>query len=189
MNNVIALIPAKGNSSRLPNKNKYQFRGKPLIAWTLDEAIKSKYIDKLYVSTDDSFIKEVAESKGVTVIDRPEHLTMDVVGKRDVLLHALDETQHSTPGYICLLQANSPQIKVEDIDAAIEKVISSGGKIKDCCSMNRDTLITDGAIRVFESDVLFTHGPGMYQSCILTDYVDVHTKEDLDKIEEALDSV
>ena len=61
--------------------------------------------------------------------------------------------------------------------------------MKDCCSMNKDTLLTDGAIRVFEFDVIFTHGPGMYQSCILTDYVDVHTEQDLQKVGEILDRV
>ena len=189
MNNVVALIPAKANSNRLPHKNKYEFRGKPLINWTLDEAVKSKYIDTLYVSTDDEFIKQEAECRGATVVDRPKHLTLDHVGKRDVLIHALSEIQQGEPKYVCLLQANSPQIKVEDIDKAIEKVIQSNGKIKDCCSMNKHTLVTDGAIRVFEFDVLFAKGPGMYQSCILTDYVDVHTEEDLSRIEEILDHV
>ena len=189
MDNIIALIPAKGNSSRLPQKNKCNFRGKPLISWTLDEAINSKYIDEVYVSTDDEVIKQISESKEAVVIDRPKHLTLDSAGKRDVLLHVLENIHKDNPKYVCLLQANSPQIKAEDIDKAIEKVVTSGGKVRDCCSMNKDTLETDGAIRVFELDVIFTCGPGMYQSCILTDYVDVHTEQDLQRVEEILDRV
>ena len=187
MKKVIALIPAKRNSSRLPDKNKYPFMGKPLISWTLDEARKSKYIETIYVSTDDTTIKQISTDKGASVIDRPYHLTLDPVGKREVLVHALSIM--ARPDFICLLQANSPQIKVEDIDKAIEKVVNSGGTVKDCCSMNKDTLFTDGAIRVFEYNVVFKEGPGMYQSCILTDYVDVHTKEDLEKVEKIIEDV
>ena len=181
---VIALIPAKKYSRRLPYKNSLDVLGKPMVQWAIDEAKKSNYLDNIYVSTDDPKIKEVAHGAGVSVIDRPYHLTIDPVGKREVLEQALSVI--SRPDYICLLQANSPQLKVEDIDAAIEKVVLSRGAVKDCCSMNKETLFTDGAVRVFEYNVVFKQGPGMYQSCILTDYIDVHTPEDLEKVKKIM---
>ena len=61
---VTALIPARGGSKRLPRKNIKSLCGKPLIAWTIDIAKESKYIDSVVVSTDDLEIKEVAEAEG-----------------------------------------------------------------------------------------------------------------------------
>ena len=85
-----------------------------------------------------------------------------------------------------MLQANSPQLKSDKIDEAIKKVISPLTNVYECLSINKTDLITDGAIRVFRRKCLNNRGLGMYLSAVLTDYVDVHTIEDIKKIENLL---
>tara|TARA_Y100000590_G_C15380428_1_gene886099 strand:- start:159 stop:728 length:570 start_codon:yes stop_codon:yes gene_type:complete len=71
---IVAIIPAKGSSKRLPNKNMTKLLGKPLIQFTIDEALKSKSIDRLYISTDNQNIENYATSKNIRVIKRSEKL-------------------------------------------------------------------------------------------------------------------
>ena len=65
---TIAIIPARGGSKGIPNKNLYPLLGKPLISWTIDAALASQYVDKIYVSTDSEEIAKVVQDYGATVI-------------------------------------------------------------------------------------------------------------------------
>ena len=85
-----------------------------------------------------------------------------------------------------MLQANSPQLQAAKIDEAIEKVLSDKKTVFECQSVNENDLITDGAIRVFRRSCLENKGLGMYLSVVLTDYIDVHTIEDIMAIEKTL---
>lgn len=114
---VIAIIPARGGSKRLPRKNILPFRGKPLIAWTIEAAQQSFYIDTLICSTDDAEISKVCFEYGCRVHKRPEHLATDTATSADVVLDAL----RSNGGYdlMVLLQPTSPLRMVLDIDCGI----------------------------------------------------------------------
>ena len=68
--NVIAIIPARGGSKRLPGKNILDLAGKPLIAWTIEAALNSKYIDKIVVSTDDEKILDISSQYGVDIVKK-----------------------------------------------------------------------------------------------------------------------
>lgn len=81
----IAIIPARGGSKGIKNKNLINFAGKPLIYWTIRSAKMSKHIDEIYVSTDSLKIKKVSESFGVKVLERPKHLSEDSSKSIDVL--------------------------------------------------------------------------------------------------------
>ena len=187
--NIIALIPAKGNSNRLPNKNLYLLKGKPLLCWTIEAAKKSKYLHEIYVSTENKEIKKTALENDVLVIDRPNELVNDSIGKQEVLEHALSVIEKEKKiDIICMLQANSPEVKHEKIDEAIEKIMNSNGGVWDCISINKDTLFTDGAIRVFQRHCVNEHGVGMYKAIVLTDYIDVHYVEDVKIIETKMDN-
>ena len=183
MERAIAIIPAKGFSNRLANKNKRIFLGKPMVCWAIDAAKKSKWIDEIYVSTEDYEIKLIALGREVNVIDRPLELCEDHIGKQEVVEHAFSVIEN-VPEIVCLLQANSPQVEPAKIDEAIERVANSSGFVKECISMHRNSLITDGAIRVFRSDCINNTGLGMYLSTVLTDYIDVHNLTDLSDAEE-----
>jgi CMP-N,N'-diacetyllegionaminic acid synthase len=129
---VLAVIPARGGSKGVPRKNIRELGGKPLIAWTIEEAKKSKYIDRLILSSDDQEIIEVAKSFGCEVpFVRPAELALDETPGIDPILHAID----MLPGYdmVVLLQTTSPLRKVSDIDGCIERCVE--GKAKSAVSV------------------------------------------------------
>lgn len=116
---ILAVITARGGSKGLPRKNIKNLCGKPLIGWTIAEAMKSKYIDRCIVSTEDQEIAEVAAKLGGDVpFLRPAELAMDDTPSVDVVLQVLDELPEYE--YVVLLQPTSPLRLVEDIDGAIE---------------------------------------------------------------------
>ena len=73
----LAIIPARGGSKRLPRKNVLELCGKPLIAWSIEAGLKSKYIDKLIVTSDDEDILSISKKYGASIIKRPEELSND----------------------------------------------------------------------------------------------------------------
>lgn len=119
---ITALIPARGGSKRLPRKNVKVLNGKPLIAWTIEAANKSKYIDSTIVSTDDLEIKQVAENFGAEVpFIRPDCLSNDTASSFDVIKHAIEFLKIDNPKHlIVLLQPTSPLRTTEEIDHALE---------------------------------------------------------------------
>lgn len=117
---ILAVITARGGSKRLPNKNILDLGNKPLIAHTIVEAKKSKYIDKVIVSTDDDKIVEISKKYGAEVpFIRPAELSNDTADSISVLKHSI-EFFNNEYDYIVLLQPTSPLRKTEDIDGAIE---------------------------------------------------------------------
>ncbi|MFA5557894.1 MAG: acylneuraminate cytidylyltransferase family protein [Methanofastidiosum sp.] len=102
---IIALIPAKGNSTRLPNKNIKLMFGKPLVAWSIESALESKYLDGIYVSTDSSVIKEIAIKYGVSVIDRPKELCTADSHIKETLKHTAEIVDTD---FILLMNPTSP---------------------------------------------------------------------------------
>ena len=122
--NILAIITARGGSKGVPRKNIRDLAGKPLIAWTIDEAKKSRYIDRLILSSEDDEIIEVAKKFGCEVpFKRPKELAQDDTPGMDPVLHAIEQC----PGYdyVVLLQPTSPLRTVEDIDGCIEKLLNS----------------------------------------------------------------
>jgi CMP-N-acetylneuraminic acid synthetase len=88
--NVLGIIPAKGHSQRLPNKNIQLLGGKPLICWTIEAVLHSGMVDTLVVSTDSQDIVKIVNSYDVDVIMRPHNLTTSLVPLVDVVKHVLD---------------------------------------------------------------------------------------------------
>lgn len=127
---VTALIPARGGSKRLPRKNVKLLVDKPLIAWSIEVAKASKYIDRVVVSTDDEEIKQVSEQYGAEVpFLRPEHLSNDHTSSFDVIKHAigflhLDQKNE----LIVLLQPTSPLRLVSELNTALEFFITKNAK-------------------------------------------------------------
>lgn len=125
---ILAVITARGGSKGIPRKNIKELAGKPLIAWTIEEAKKSLYIDKVIVSSEDSEIIQVSQAFGAEVpFIRPAHLAEDTTPGIDPVLHALDECPNYD--YVVLLQPTSPLRTVEDIDKCIEKLLKEKAQI------------------------------------------------------------
>jgi len=121
---VLAIIPARGGSKGLPRKNIRKLAGKPLIAWTIEEAKKSKYIDRLILSSDDVEIISVARAYGCEVpFVRPRELAGDDTPGIAPVLHAIAVVSE-TYDYVVLLQPTSPLREAGDIDGCIERCIS-----------------------------------------------------------------
>lgn len=119
---VLAVVPARGGSKGVPNKNVRQLVGRPLLAWTLDAAAGSRYLDKVVVSSDDPTIIEMTRKLGGDApFVRPAALARDETPGIEPILHALQ----MLPGYdlIVVLQPTSPLRQAIDIDGCLERLI------------------------------------------------------------------
>ena len=109
MSKTIAIIPARGGSKRLPNKNILSLNGIPLIAHSILYAIaNNKIIDEVYVSTNDEKIKKIAIQFGAKVIDRPENISGDFEPTVSALRHVLESVSDNEIENIILLQPTNP---------------------------------------------------------------------------------
>lgn len=122
---IRAIIPARGGSKGVPGKNIRNLAGKPLLVWSIEDAKESKYIDEVFVSTDDSEIAKVAASAGATVIDRPAGFATDKSSSEEALLHALSiwTELDLENDLIVFMQCTSPIRTGAELDEAIEKFI------------------------------------------------------------------
>lgn len=124
---ILAVIPARGGSKGIPKKNLKIVQGKRLIEYTLEAAITSKYIDHIFVSTDDLEIAKVATSNGINVPElRPAHLATDKSKTIDAIMHTieyLDTHKNEKFDYVILLQPTQPLRTNQHIDESIELII------------------------------------------------------------------
>jgi N-acylneuraminate cytidylyltransferase len=120
---VLALIPARGGSKGVPQKNIAPLGGRPLIAWTVAAAHGSAFIDRLILSSDDAAIIAAAAAAGCEApFVRPADLASDTARSIDVVRHAMDWAEAEGGGaydYLALLQPTSPLRTAADIDACI----------------------------------------------------------------------
>ncbi len=122
----LAIIPARSGSKGLPDKNIKIINGKPLIAWSIEAGLKSKYIDRLIVSTDSEKYAEIAKDFGAEVpFIRPDKISTDESSRKDVIKHSLDffKNKNELYDYIVLLEPTSPLTTETDIDTGIEKLL------------------------------------------------------------------
>lgn len=131
---IMGLVPARGGSKRLPGKNMKEFRGKPLIYWTLNAAKESSVLDVIAVSSDMPETLDFAEDWGAFCIRRPPELATDTANSADVAIHAMAEVERSGRDIdaLMLLQPTSPLRTSSDIVDAVERMTS----------MNADSVIS-----------------------------------------------
>lgn len=125
---ILCLIPARGGSKGIPKKNIKLLSGKPLIAWTIEQALKSKYLDKILVSTDDEEIAEISKKyKAEVPFLRPKELAKDESPTSDTIIHAINwlENRNECFDILVLLEPTSPLRKEDDIDKALEEFIKN----------------------------------------------------------------
>ena len=126
----LAIIPARGGSKRLPNKNILDLNGKPLINYTIDEAVKSNYLDEIVVSSDSKKILNIANKSNITSLERPKKFSTDKSSSFDVVKHTIQYYKKLKKefDYIVLLQPTSPLRDVSDIDNAIKLLFKQKAK-------------------------------------------------------------
>jgi pseudaminic acid cytidylyltransferase len=121
----VCIIPARGGSKRIPRKNIKLFHGKPMIAWSIETAIKSGCFDRIICSTDDEEIAAVARKYGAyTPFLRPKELSNDYVGTTSVIAHAIDYLQKKSimPDLVCCVYATAPFMLPNDIKKSLELI-------------------------------------------------------------------
>jgi CMP-N-acetylneuraminic acid synthetase len=127
---VLAVVPARGGSKRLPRKNIMLLAGRPLITWTIDAAFNSGVCTDVLVSTDDEEIAVTARAAGAMVPWlRPAHLATDTASSANVIAHALDwyEREHGEVDAVLLLQPTSPFRSIEAIRGAVSAYVNQTG--------------------------------------------------------------
>lgn len=135
----LAIIPARGGSKRLPRKNLLNLSGKPLIAWSIEAGLDSKYIDKVIVSSDDKEILNISKQFGAETIIRPDELANDTATTFDALKHTIENIK--AYDYVVLLQPTSPLRNAQHIDEAIELLITKNADaIVSVCEMDHSPL-------------------------------------------------
>lgn len=123
---IVCIIPARGGSKGVPQKNIKLLAGKPLICHSIEQVLQAKHEIDLYVTTDAEDIARVAKSAGSQIIDRPEHLSGDLASSESALLHALDIIEaEQIVDYVVFLQCTSVFRSADDIDGAIELIMKS----------------------------------------------------------------
>jgi len=125
---IIAIIPARGGSKGIPRKNIRLLAGKPLIAYSIETALNSKYIDKVVVSTEDEEIEEIATHYGADVIKRPEVLAQDDTILDPVIYHALqliENKENYLFDFVITLQPTSPLLTIKTIENGIRIMLDN----------------------------------------------------------------
>ena len=152
----LAIIPARGGSKRLPRKNVLDLCGKPLIAWSIEAGLNSKYIDKVVVSSDDDEILEISKKFGTDTIKRPDELASDTATSFDAIKHTIENIEQYD--YIILLQPTSPLRNEKHINEVIELLENKNADaVVSVCEMEHsplwsNTLPQDGKMNNFLRD-------------------------------------
>lgn len=127
---VLALVPARGGSKGLPNKNILPLAGKPLIAWSIEQAKASATVDAVVVTTDSEAIAACARTYGARVpFMRAAELASDAASSIDVVVDALDRLEQGGERFdiVVLLEPTSPLRDVSDIDGAVRRLVGTPG--------------------------------------------------------------
>jgi len=163
MIDAVAIIPARGGSKRIPRKNLKSFFSKPVIAWSIESAIKSELFSEIIVSTDDQEIKDISEKYGARVpFLRSEELSNDHTPLAPVVkdvLDWLDNNEAKKFEYACCILATAPLISIDDLKQSF-RLMRSNSNLSYCVSVasfpypiQRSLMITDdGHVNMMNRD-------------------------------------
>lgn len=121
---MIAVIPARGGSRRIPRKNIKPFGGKPMIAWPIEAARESRLFDEVYVSTEDDEISAIAQDWGARPIKRSAHLARDEIGTQEVMRSALMLLDAAVPPRVCCIYPCTPLLRYFDLIEAHDTLVT-----------------------------------------------------------------
>ena len=184
---IIAIIPARGGSKRLPHKNIFLFKGKPLLAYAIDACKKSKYIDAIYVSSDDNEILKVAVQYGAIPLKRPAKLSDDRTPKMLAVRNAVKNSKllvGGKPDMVIVPQANSPQLKSTDMDRGFEMMFKHN--LWEVMSADKNG-VQNAAFRIIRMEHIFNDFLSAHCGfAVVPGCIDVHTLEDIKKLEKKI---
>ncbi len=125
--NILAIIPARGGSKGIPGKNIRNFAGKPLIAHSIETALKCSLVTHTVVSTDDDAIAEVSKAHGAQVIRRPDELATDTSLVIDAIRYTIRKVEEEgvNVDIVILLEPTSPYRKIESVEHCIQVLLNN----------------------------------------------------------------
>lgn len=183
---IVAIIPARGGSKRLPKKNIHPFKGKPLMAYTIEACKQSSFITDIFVSSDDDEILDTGVAFGANPLKRPAQLADDHTPKIIAIRQAVQDS-HAGPfdrdDIIVVAQANSPQITAKQMDDGIKLMLDY--KLWEVMSTD-DNGVQNAAFRIVRYHALFNEFLSAHCGFVIAPNIDVHTEEDLQKLESIL---
>jgi len=138
---ILAIIPARKGSKRIPRKNVRKLNGVPLVTYTINSAKKSKYIDRIVVSTDDIRVAKIAKKHKIEVLKRSKKLSEDHILPIQVyenVANELKKKEHYLPDIIVALQPTSPLREGKDIDLAITTLVDKNADSLDSFSRAKE---------------------------------------------------
>ena len=160
----------------MPRKNVLPLLGKPLIAWTIEKAVSSKFLDRVIVSTDDEEIADISKQHGAELpFSRPKELAQDETSMMDVVNHTIDHfnSKNVSFDYIALLEPTSPLRKEDDIDRAIKVLVDN--------EIEADSLVSLGEVHM-EHPSIVKRVTGQYVAPYETVSKNVYRRQDLEKV-------
>jgi len=180
---VIAIIPARGGSKRLEKKNIYPLHGKPLLQYSIEACRDSRFIDEVFVSSEDREILNVAESCGAIALQRPAELADDKTPKIIAIRQAANDSKVGKlekDDVVVVAQANSPQLKAVDIDKALSLLLDHN--LWEVMSTDANG-VQNAAFRGVRYHALYNEFLSAHCGFVVAQNVDVHTIEDLKNLE------
>lgn len=176
------IIPARGGSKRLKNKNIFPFKGKPMIYWSIKAAKESFFGNDIYVTSENQKILSISKMFGAKIIERPKNLSKSNIFKIEALRHAndyIEKQRNNTNSLIISLQANSPEVCADDINKAVMHLIKFNRQEVISIDNNNNS---NAAIRVMKRNALYQKSLSTYLGCVSVKATDIHTIGDIKKI-------
>jgi len=187
----IIIIPARGGSKRLKNKNLLKICNTPMFLMVAKEAMKSKYFDKVYVSSEDKKILNICKENNVKFIIRPKKLSKDNTEKQDVIVHSIKKLNRKMKiGDVVSLQPNSPEFKYKDLDKAylfFKNKLYPKSLIKEVITVNKIDKIQNAAFRIMTFKTVFQKTLSTKIGVYLRNYIDIHNKSDYLRVKKKLE--
>jgi len=185
---IVAIIPARGGSKRLPGKNLHPVLGRPMIEWVVDAALRCGVLapDHVVVSSDDAAILAVATALGVRALERPSELSGDAVWTEPVLRHAVERWEADMglrADVVVWLNSSIPEVTAEHVTAVIARLIE--GRFREVLTVDADGVLTSAA-RAMMRETLDQRALTAAAATVLGDFVDVHTAADVETVEQRL---
>ena len=188
--NTVLIMPVKFKSSRLKNKNILPIKKLPMFVYSLFNVIKSKKIDRFYVSTESQKIINICKKYKIKYIKRPYYLSKDDTEKQAVIIHALKYLvkKKLKPKNVVSYQANSPETKLKDLDLALDffnTKLFPNYPVKELISVGKDN-IQNAAFRIMTYQAAFQKTLSTKVGIFFTDSIDIHTIKDYKNIKKKI---
>ena len=179
--NILAIIPARGGSTRLKLKNIYPVWGKPMIHWAIEACKNSKHNIKICVSTENNKVKETVKNMGVEIHDRNPQTADNKTYKQVAIREAARwyESKFNKQDIFISLQANSPNILASHIDKGIDTLLKYNRD--EVFSVDKN-LMQNAAFRIFKGNYVYQQDLSTNCGVIINDLKDIHTLKDINNL-------